>query len=146
MIIHVVQPQETIQSIAEIYGVSAEKLIIDNELINPEDLVPGQTIVITYPQKVYIVQDGDTLESIAVMHNISVMQLLRNNPILAGREYIYPGELLVISYGTNRSITTFLTNTIFYICSNSYRLSGRAYRLVYRCQELFRFTQHYKYL
>jgi spore germination protein len=41
------------------------------------------------------------------MHNISVMQLLRNNPILAGREYIYPGELLVISYGTNRSITTF---------------------------------------
>lgn len=107
MIIHVLQPQETVQSIAEIYGVTAEKIIVDNELINPEELVPGQTIVIAYPQKTYTVIEGDTLESIAVMHNVSVMQLLRNNPFLAGREYIYPGEKLVISYGTNRSLTTF---------------------------------------
>jgi len=107
MIIHVVQAGEDIQSIAEIYGVTVEKIISDNELINPAELVPGQTLVIVFPERTYIVQQGDTLQSIATMHNVSVMQLLRNNPALSNREYIYPGEEIVISYDTGRSIKTY---------------------------------------
>jgi len=107
MDIHVVQPGETVRSIAEIYGVSEERIINDNELINPNELVPGQAIVIVYPQTTYTVQQGDTLQSIANMHNVSVMQLLRNNPSLANRQYIYPGEEIVISYNTGKSIITF---------------------------------------
>jgi spore germination protein len=106
MNIHVVQPGETISSIAQIYGVSEYKLIQDNELENPNDLVPGQTIVIAYPEQTYAVQQGDTLESIANAHNVTVMQLLRNNPFLSKRDYIYPGETLVISYDTAGGITT----------------------------------------
>lgn len=106
MIIHVVQPGENIRSIAEIYGVTEEKIITDNALINPNELVPGQTLVIVFPEKTYIVQQGDTLQSIATMHNVSVMQLLRNNPSLTNREYIYPGEI-VISYNTRKSLKTY---------------------------------------
>jgi len=107
MTIHVVQPGETLRSIAEIYGVTEEKIITDNELTNPDELLPGQSIVIVFPEKTYIVQQGDTLQSIAAMHNVSVMQLFRNNPSLSNREYIYPGEEIVISYNTGRSIKTY---------------------------------------
>lgn len=107
MQIHVVQQGETILTIAERYKIPVQKLILDNELINPAELVPGQTIVITYPSKTYIVQEGDDLFSIARMHNVSVMQLLRNNPVLAGRQYIFPGEELIISYDTHGSLQTY---------------------------------------
>ncbi len=106
MDIHVVQPGETINSIAALYGVSAEKIIQDNELVNPYELVPGQTIVIVYPVQTHTVQEGDTLEGIADAYGVSVMQLLRNNSFLAKREYIYPGEVLTISYNTNGTLTT----------------------------------------
>lgn len=57
MDIHVVQPGETIYSIAEKYSVSATRLIQDNGLIEPNNLVVGQTIVIVYPEQVYTVQE-----------------------------------------------------------------------------------------
>jgi spore germination protein len=98
MEIYVVQQGDTIASIAEGFGVSTTKLIIDNGLTEPYNLAVGQTIVITYPTETYIIQSGDTLESIAEAFGIPVMQLLRNNPDLAGREFIYPGETINISF------------------------------------------------
>ncbi len=106
MIIHVVRPEETIYSIAERYNVSVTKLIQDNGLIDPANLVIGQTIVIVYPEQIYIVQEGDSLISIADAYDINVMQLLRNNPFLSDREFIYPGEPIVISYKTTNKIAT----------------------------------------
>jgi spore germination protein len=101
MSIHIVQPGETIYSIADNYGVSAAVLIRDNELTNPDSLVPGQTIVIVYPEQTYTVQEGDTLLSIAENHGVTVMQLLRNNPYLSDQEYPYSGDTIVISYNNN---------------------------------------------
>lgn len=98
MIIHVVQPGETIYSIASNYGKSVDRLIRENDLLNPNNLVVGQTIVIVYPKLTYIVKRGDTLVNIAKEHGVPLMQLLRNNPYLSDREYIYPGEEIVISY------------------------------------------------
>jgi spore germination protein len=105
MDIYVVQPGDTIETIALRYGVSAAQLIQDNE-INPNNLVPGQTLVIAYPKQTYTVQEGDSLTSIANTYGITIMQLLRNNPQLSGREYIYPGETIVISYNTGDKVTT----------------------------------------
>lgn len=106
MDIHVVELGETIESIAELYGVSAQKIIQDNE-INSYILVPGQTIVITYPVETYTVQEGDDLESIASSHGISVLHLIRNNLFLSERESLYPGENLVIRYdNTKGKVTT----------------------------------------
>lgn len=98
MIIHVVQTDETINSIADQYGITSEKLIRDNGLFPQSSLVPGQTIIIVYPDQVYIVKEGDTLANIADENGISLIQLLQNNPFLSDRQYIYPGEELVIQY------------------------------------------------
>jgi spore germination protein len=106
MDIHVVQPGDTIDTIAKAYGVTASQLIIENGITNSNNLVIGQTIVIAYPNKTYIVQAGDTLNSIADNNGISLMQLLRNNPVLYEREFIYPGETLAISYETIKQCST----------------------------------------
>ncbi len=106
MTIHVVGAGETIQSIAEYYGISADMIIQDNELNNPDQLVIGQSIVIVEPVMTYTVQEGDTLEAIAADHNISFIQLLANNPYLSEREYLYPGDIIVIKYDTKGRITT----------------------------------------
>jgi spore germination protein len=107
MKIHVVKKGETINSIAALYGVSANRVSLENEIIYPNDLVTGQTIVITFPEQTYEVQEGDTLPGIADAYGVSVLQLLRNNPYLSNREFIYPGETVVISYNNKtRKVTT----------------------------------------
>lgn len=106
MDIYVVQSGDTLDAIAQMYGVTISQLLINNGLSNANHLVPGQTIVIVYPVKTYTVQVGDTLNSIANKNSISLMQLLRNNPILYDRQYIYPGETLIISYNTVKQSTT----------------------------------------
>ncbi len=106
MDIYVVKPGDTIMSISEEFGVTTDRILQDNGLVNPNSLVPGQAIVIVYPAQTYTVQEGDTLGGIAELYNTTLMQLLRNNPILFNREYIYPGESLVISYETNRQMIT----------------------------------------
>jgi len=108
MIIHVVQPGETIHSISEYYKIPVDRLILENGLTNPGNLAIGQTIVIVQPETLYTVQAGDTLESIAKQHDTTTMELLRNNPYLSDRKFLYNGETIVISYQTNRtrSITT----------------------------------------
>lgn len=106
MNIHVVQPGDTINSISEKYGVPAARIIQDNELANSNSLVTGQTIVILYPEQIHIVKEGDSLLSIANEYGVSVMQLIRNNIYLLNRDYIYPGESIVIRYPNNKGIIT----------------------------------------
>ncbi len=102
MIIHVVQPGETMESIAALYRLSKDRLILENGILNPNDLVVGQTIVIVYPLLNHTVQEGDTLGGIAEMYQVPLMQLLRNNPYLSDRRYIYPGEIITISYDADK--------------------------------------------
>jgi spore germination protein len=108
MIIHVVQPGETIYSISEYYKIPVDRLILENGITNPNNLAIGQTIVIVQPETVYTVQLGDTLNSIAEQHGVSPLELLRNNPYLSDRDFLYTGETIVISYKTNkvRTIST----------------------------------------
>ncbi|CUX51298.1 Spore germination protein YaaH [Clostridium sp. C105KSO15] len=105
MILHVVQPGETINSISEDYNIPVDRLILENGITNPENLAIGQTIVIVQPEVLYTVQAGDSLESIAMQYGTTPMELLRNNPYLSDMEFLYPGEIIVISYQTNRKRT-----------------------------------------
>jgi len=105
MNLHVVQPGETINSIAEYYNIPVDRLILENGITNPENLATGQTIVIVQPEVLYTVQAGDSLESIATQHGTTPMELLRNNPYLSDMEFLYAGETIVISYQTNRKRT-----------------------------------------
>lgn len=104
MEIYVVKYGDSIEAIAHKYGITVERLITDNGLINPHSLVIGQALVILKPQKTYTVLPGDTLESIAEKNGISLMELIRNNPFLFDREYIFSGESLVIEYDTIKDI------------------------------------------
>lgn len=106
MEIYVVQFGDDIESIANRYGISVERLISDNGLTNPNKLAVGQTLVILYPKEIYTIKPGDTLEAIAEQNGISLMQLIRNNPFLYDREYLYQDETLVISYNTISEIQT----------------------------------------
>lgn len=106
MEIYIVQKGDTINSIAEKFGVDVQRLIQDNGLENPYFVSPGQTIVITHPKVTHTVREGDTFQSIADLYQVTPMQILRNNPFLMDREYIYPGEIVVISYDTSRYLTT----------------------------------------
>lgn len=100
MDIHVVQPGDTMYRLAQQYGVSMERLIQDNQLPDPSQLVVGQTIVVQYPELTHTVRAGDSLYSIAQMHNTTAAQLLRNNPALRGRDLIYPGQTIVVKYAS----------------------------------------------
>ena len=103
MDIHVVQPGDTMYRLAQQYGVPMERLIQDNQLEQPAQLVVGQTIVVQYPALTHTVRAGDSLYSIAQMHNTTVAQLLRNNPALQGRDLLFPGQSIVVRYDVRPS-------------------------------------------
>ena len=98
MVIHTVQPGESVQSIAQQYGVSSYRLTVENGLEFPVRLAVGQALVIQYPKVVHKVVAGDTLWRIASDYGISVNQLYRNNIELGGWDRIFPGQELVIEY------------------------------------------------
>lgn len=106
MLIHIVTAGETLYRIALTYQVSVERIISDNGLLYPYTLVIGQALIITQPALVHTVSAGESTYDIAIEYGISVQELYQNNPELADRNPLYPGQILVISFESekNRSI------------------------------------------
>lgn len=98
MPIHVVKSGETVYSIAQIYGVSADRLVYDNELAAQQNLVPGQALYILIPETVHTVREGETEEDIAEEYGITRKMLYQNNPFLLNQDYLIAGQILVITY------------------------------------------------
>lgn len=98
MPIHVVKSGETIYSIAQLYDVSADRIVYDNELAAQQNLVPGQALLILMPSRVHIVREGQTVEQIVEEYSITVKNLYQNNPFLLNQTYLLEGQSLVISY------------------------------------------------
>ena len=121
MEIYIIKEGDTLQSIADSYGVPVHRLAIDNGLTLRSKLVIGNPLVIAYPKQVYTVQQGDTLADIADKFNISVIRLLINNPYLSDRQYIFPGETIVISYDTDKGKIVTHGNTTPYIDERTLR-------------------------
>ena len=99
MVIHVVQPGDSLYRIAQLHSVP---LAVPHPAERAARAVPAyarQTIVVPQPEKTYIVRRGDTLGSIAAQNGTTVMQLWQNNPQLCGTDRIQPGQMLVLSYG-----------------------------------------------
>lgn len=114
MQIHVVQSGETLNVIAEQYGVTPERIIIDNELPNPDNLVVGQSLGIRVPETVHTVAEGDSLFSIAEQYEVDPAQILRNNPSVAEDEVLTPGEQVVIAFEGEAPIDDILINGYAY--------------------------------
>ncbi|WML27353.1 glycoside hydrolase family 18 protein [Neobacillus sp. OS1-33] len=81
MQIHVVQTGDTLWRISQGYGVSIDELIRTNKILNPSQLVVGQTIVIPITGRYHWVARGETLYSISRLYNISLNELIRINRI-----------------------------------------------------------------
>ena len=96
--IYVVQPGDTVYSIARKFGVSVQRIVSDNRLQEQFELAVGQSLLILKPKTIHTVQSGEGLSEIAQNYGTSVMQLYRNNPVLIGAEYIPAGTQIVISF------------------------------------------------
>jgi spore germination protein len=81
MQIHVVEPGQTLFTIAQRYSVSPDLLIRSNELTAPGQLVVGQTIVIPIQGSYYWVQPGDSLFTIARRFDTNAQTLASINRI-----------------------------------------------------------------
>lgn len=114
MTIHVVKEGDTINSIAQQYGISAERIIIENELPNPDRLLIGQSIGIRFPDVTHTVVEGDTLYSLAQQYDVDANQILQNNPKVAADEFLTPGDVLVISYAQEEILDTVVINGYCY--------------------------------
>ncbi len=98
MIIHIVQPGETVYSIARQYSASPSQIIRDNGLGPSGYPALGQALIIANPKVTHTVEPGESLFSIALKYKTGVNQLRRNNLSLMGSDTIYPGQVLIISY------------------------------------------------
>ena len=96
MVIHIVSRGETIFSIAQKYGVSAEILAFNNDINIQNPLPVGQPLAVVVPTIVHTVSEGQSLEEIANFHGVSIYSIWRNNPILNGSSAIFPGQTLYI--------------------------------------------------
>lgn len=96
MIIYVVKQGDSIYSIANMFGVSYEKIVADNQLANPNNLVVGQTLVILVPNITYTLKAGDRLTDIAKTYNVTLEELLRANQQLLTPNSVNIGDVITI--------------------------------------------------
>ncbi len=82
MQIHIVQPNQTLATIATQYSVSIPSITEANELPNPDQLVVGQALVIPIVGSFYWVQQGDSLWAIGRKFGIPYEELARINGIV----------------------------------------------------------------
>lgn len=118
---HTVQDGETLDSMAQIYGVTSEEIAVANNLTTSSALVAGQvlvvpapgSVVVTQPQepqqpaqpaqpepavpgeKVHVVQPGENLFRISLGYGKTVDEVAAYNGI-ANPHYIYPGQVIRI--------------------------------------------------
>lgn len=97
---YIVQPGDTLYSIAMKHNTTLDAIIAANPGINPSMIFPGQIVIIpnstTPPQgSEYIVKSGDTLYGIAARHNVDLHQLIAINGIKPPY-IIYPGQKIII--------------------------------------------------
>lgn len=113
---HTVQQGETLNSIAQQYGVSPDEIAAANNLTNANELTTGQVLVIPAPgsvvvdqsgggvpeataapsgQQVHVVQPGENLFRISLRYGKTVDEVAAYNGI-ANPHFIYPGQVILI--------------------------------------------------
>lgn len=101
--VHIVQQGETLFSIAQRYGLTADAITHANGIQDPRKIYAGQRIIIpggrggasmegTAP---YVVQAGDTLASIARYYHATWQTLVRVNGLLSP-DVIYVGQVIQV--------------------------------------------------
>ena len=113
MEIYVVKVGDTIYSIAQDHGVSAERIISDNGITNPYNLVSGQALLILYPKTVHIVRPTENIYSIAQQYNTTPLAIIQNNPTLISQDTLYEGQNIVIDFDVTKRRTIGFSGFIY---------------------------------
>lgn len=100
MIIHVVKNGDSIYNIAKAYSTTPQKLIADNALNNPNDLVIGEALIINTTTSDYYIKAGDSLYTIANRLGTTVNKLLALNPNIVPPYNLYIGQKINIGNGS----------------------------------------------
>lgn len=95
MQIHVVKSGDSIFTISRLYRIPPGILVQTNQILNPDNLVIGQTIVIPITGSYRFVRPGESLYFISKEYGISASELARINGI-TNPSLIYPGLRLYI--------------------------------------------------
>ncbi len=100
-VVHVVNKNDTIQSLQKKYNVSNSDILEWNENLSASsELLPGQTIVIWKnngnSNKKYTIKSGDNLSQIALNNNKSLNDIIQLNPGL-NKNKLKPGQIINIS-------------------------------------------------
>lgn len=95
MLIHVVKSGENLWQIANRYNLNLQSVAQLNELENPNQLVPGQSLVIPVHGTSHIIQSGETLWAIAQQYGVSVDAIIQANH-LSNPDQLEIGEILFI--------------------------------------------------
>jgi len=95
--VYIVQPGDTLKSIARQFGTTTAVLRqLNPEITNPDLIRKGQRIIVPVSSNTYIVQRGDTLGGIALRFNTTVSALLKLNPQITNPNLIFPGQVIRI--------------------------------------------------
>ncbi|HSH01384.1 MAG TPA: LysM peptidoglycan-binding domain-containing protein [Anaerolineae bacterium] len=85
--IYQIQQGDTLFSIATRYGLTVNDLVVANRIANPNNIVPGETIIIPVnptsasDEIVHIVRAGETIFSIAQLYGVDMDTLISYNNI-----------------------------------------------------------------
>lgn len=115
---YVIQPGDTLFSIARRFNTSVSALAQENGIVNPAHIFWGQRLRIPGEQPqppaeqpvptpppapatdntptVYVVRRGDTLNRIALQHSLTVAELLAANPDIRNANLLYAGQRINI--------------------------------------------------
>ena len=95
--IYTVSRGDTLYKIAQSYNTTIEKLIQDNGLTRPNDLVVGQNLIIpSNNPSTYTVVGGDTLFKISNRLGVSINDILKINPQITNPDQIQIGQIINI--------------------------------------------------
>lgn len=99
--VHIVRRGESLQSIAQMYGITVDAIARANGIVNPNYIYVGQRLTIpgataeSTGGQTYVVQQGDTLSSIAVRFGTTAWAIAYANN-LPNVNIIYVGQTLYI--------------------------------------------------
>lgn len=86
---HEVQNGESIQDIAQDYGINVQTIVWENSIVNVDEVLPGDVLVIPPADGLsYIVKRGDTVPAIAQKYSVSNQTIDRANNIKNGQIYV----------------------------------------------------------
>ncbi len=106
-----VQPGDTLQAVADRFGISVETLVWANGIVNPDLLEEGQELtVLPVAGVLHTVQEGDTVAALAEQYGTSPVRLIEANglaepyALVVGQRLLVPGGQPLAQAGAQRVI------------------------------------------